>query len=116
MIMPAARILDFSEIPIIDAGPLVRGDRAAEPATIEQIARACEDVGFMYVRNHDVPRPVLERLVSEAQRFFALLAADKQCVAVEDSPQFRCYLPLEYTGNEGEKGKNLQEGFMVMHE
>jgi len=116
MIMPAARILDFSEIPVIDVGPLVRGDTAAEGATVEQIARACEDVGFMYVRNHDVPRPALDRLVAQAKLFFALPPQEKQRVAVEDSPQFRGYLPLEYTGNEGEKGKNLQEGFMAMHE
>jgi isopenicillin N synthase-like dioxygenase len=116
MIMPAARILDFSEIPVIDAGPLVRGDKSAVAAIIEQIARACEDIGFMYVRNHDVPRPVLDHLVAQAKLFFALPTQEKQRVAVENSPQFRGYLPLEYTGNEGEKGKNLQEGFMIMHE
>jgi len=116
MIMPAARILDFPEIPVVDAGPLVRDDKAAMAATVEQIARACEDVGFMYIRNHDVPRPALEHIVAEAKRFFSLPAQEKKSVAVENSPQFRGYLPLEYTGNEGEKGKNLQEGFMVMHE
>ena len=116
MIMPASRVLDFSEIPIIDVGPLVRGERHREASTVEAIARACQDVGFMYIRNHVVPVATLDRLVGEAKRFFALATVDKRSVAVEDSPQFRGYLPLEYTGNEGEKGKNLQEGFMVMHE
>jgi isopenicillin N synthase-like dioxygenase len=116
MIMPAARILDFSEIPVIDIGPLVRGDSQRESRTVEAIARACQDVGFMYVRNHDVPTSVLDRLVEQAKLFFALPTAEKMSVAVADSPQFRGYLPLEYTGNEGEKGKNLQEGFMIMHE
>ena len=116
MIMPAARILNFSEIPIVDIAPLVRGETSREAETVETIARACQDVGFMYVRNHDVPEAVLSRLVERAKSFFALTTAEKKSVAVEDSPQFRGYLPLEYTGNEGEKGKNLQEGFMVMHE
>jgi isopenicillin N synthase-like dioxygenase len=116
MIMPATRLLDFCDIPVVDAGPLVRDDEAAAATTIEHIARACEEVGFIYIRNHDVPRPLLEKLVAESKLFFALPTEDKQRVAVEDSPQFRGYLPLEYTGNEGEKGKNLQEGFMIMHE
>ncbi len=116
MIMPAARILDFSEIPVIDIGPLVRGERQREAQVVEAIARACQEVGFMYVRNHGVPAAVLSRLVEQAKAFFALPAAEKNTVAVENSPQFRGYLPLEYTGDEGEKGKNLQEGFMIMHE
>lgn len=116
MIMPAARILDFSEIPVVDIAPLVGGEKHRAAGTVEAIARACQDVGFMYVRNHNVPSAVLGRLVEQAKQFFALSAAEKKSVAVEDSPQFRGYLPLEYTGNEGEKGKNLQEGFMVMHE
>jgi isopenicillin N synthase-like dioxygenase len=116
MIMPAARILDFSEVPVIDIRSLVRGERQHEARTIDAIARACQDVGFMYVQNHDVPGPVLNRLVEQAKLFFALPTPEKDSVAVADSPQFRGYLPLEYTGNEGEKGKNLQEGFMIMHE
>src|SRR5262245_63536189 len=116
MIMPAARILDFSEIPMIDVGPLVRGEKEREALTVDMIARACQDVGFMYVRHHGVPPSALGRLVEQAKLFFALPTGEKNSVAVEDSPQFRGYLPLEYTGNEGEKGKNLQEGFMIMHE
>jgi isopenicillin N synthase-like dioxygenase len=115
MVMPAARILDFSEIPVVDVGPLVRGD-ADCTRTVAAIARACQDVGFMYVRNHGVPPSALDRIVEQAKLFFALPTAEKRSVAVEDSPQFRGYLPLEYSGNEGDKGKNLQEGFMIMHE
>jgi isopenicillin N synthase-like dioxygenase len=116
MIMPTARILDFSEITVVDIGPLVRSERKHEARTIDAIARACQDIGFMYVRNHGAPSASLDGLVEQAKLFFALPTAEKMRVAVESSPQFRGYLPLEYTGNEGEKGKNLQEGFMIMHE
>ena len=56
----------------------------------------------MYVRNHDVPSSALSRLVEQAKLFFAL-PTDEKSVAVENSPQFRGYLPLEYTGNEGDQ-------------
>src|SRR5262249_15296398 len=115
-IMPPARILDCSEIPAIDIAPLLGGERPHEAETVGRIARACEDVGFFYVRNHGVPGATRDRLVGQSKLFFALPSAEKKSVSVEDSPQFRGYLPLAYTGNEGEKGKNLQEGFMVMHD
>src|ERR1041385_6696707 len=99
MIMPAARILDFSEIPVIDIAPLIDGDTRRETETVAAIARACQDVGFFYVRNHGVPTATRDRLVAQAKLFFALPAAEKKSVSVEDSPQFRGYLPLEYTAN-----------------
>jgi len=43
---------------------------------------------------------VLAALVDQAHASSAA-TADKMSVAVENSPQFRGYLPLEYTGNEG---------------
>src|ERR1043166_6180493 len=100
MIMPAARILDFSEIPVIDIAPLLDGNTRRETETVAAIARACQDVGFFYVRNHGVPTATRDRLVTKANLFCALPGAEKNSVSVEDSPQSRGYLPLEYTGNE----------------
>jgi len=80
MIMPAARILDFSEIPVIDVAPLVGSDRRRERETVAAIASACQDVGFMYVRNHGAPAATLDRLVAQSKLFFALSSADKKSV------------------------------------
>src|SRR5260370_11854661 len=96
MIMPAARILDFSEIPVIDVGPLVRGERQREATTVEAIARARQDVGFIYVRNHHVPTPVLAALAAQAKLFFALPAAAKNNVAMQESPPVPAYPPRAY--------------------
>ncbi len=52
MALPQSRRLDFSEIPILDVGPLVAGDH--DPTLINALHRACADVGFLYVRNHGV--------------------------------------------------------------
>ena len=72
MIMPEARILDFSKVPVVDIEPLVRDNRHREDEAVGAIARACQDIGFMYVRNHGVPRAVLDSLVGQAKLFFAL--------------------------------------------
>lgn len=116
MVVPASRILDFSEAPIVDIAALIDGDPKGTQAVVREIAQACEHVGFMYVRNHRVDTTVLAALVDQAHAFFGLPTADKMSVAVENSPQFRGYLPLEYTGNEGPEGRNLQEGFIVMQD
>jgi isopenicillin N synthase-like dioxygenase len=116
MVVPAKRIMNFSEAPIVDIGPLVRGDKAEIPDVVQNIQRACEGIGFMYVKNHGVARATLDAMVSEAKAFFDLPVDQKLSVAVEQSRQFRGYLPLEYTGNEGPEGKNLQEAFIIMHE
>jgi isopenicillin N synthase-like dioxygenase len=115
MILPASRVLDFSEIPVVDVAPLM-APGADVSGVIDEIARACTDVGFMYIRNHGVQKGVLDKLIAQSGSFFSLPTAAKMDVSVESSPQFRGYLPLEYNGDEGEKGKNLQEGFMVMHD
>ena len=115
MILPASRVLDFSEIPLVDVAQLM-AHGADVSGVVNEIARACTNVGFMYIRNHGVPKDVLDRLIVQSGLFFSLPSEAKMGVSVESSPQFRGYLPLEYSGNEGDKGKNLQEGFMVMHD
>lgn len=113
MVIPASRKLDFREVPMVDIGALGGADDAA---VIREIARVCQDVGFMYVCNHGVPQSVLDDLVAQAKLFFDLPVREKMSAAVEKSPQFRGYLPLEYTGDEGPEGRNLQEGFMIMQD
>src|SRR5262245_17721062 len=82
VIMPSARILAFSESPVIDIAPLVGAARRREAATVAAIAGACQDVGFFYVRNHGVPAATLDRLVAQAKVFFALTSAEKKSVSV----------------------------------
>ncbi len=54
MTIPASRRLEFSEIPVIDLAPL--REHKNHRASIDQIYRACSDVGFLYVKNHYPPQ------------------------------------------------------------
>ena len=56
-----AKLLAFSEIPVIDIGALVGDDPAAKAATVAEIGRACETVGFFYIKNHGVPQSLIDR-------------------------------------------------------
>ena len=111
MALPQSRRLHFSEIPVIDIGPLVDGKNPG--ATIDALSRACSDIGFFYVRNHGVPRELIANLVTQAARFFGQTMDEKMRIVV--NPRMRGYLPLGYKSYEGEAtaGKSQQEGFWI---
>ena len=66
-----ARTMAFSSIPIIDISALSGADPAAITATADEIGRACEDVGFFYIRNHGVPQALIDRTYDLSRRFHA---------------------------------------------
>jgi isopenicillin N synthase-like dioxygenase len=114
MALPQSRRLEFSEIPVIDIGPLVEGRNPA--ATIDALSTACSDIGFLYVRNHGVARELIANLVEQAALFFSRTMEEKTRIVV--NPRMRGYLPLGYKSYEGEPtaGKSHQEGFWIGHE
>ena len=114
MTLPQSRRLDFSEIPILDVGPLVAGDD--DPTLINALHRACADVGFLYVRNHGVSMALVETLKESAATFFAAPMAEKMKIAID--PRIQGYLPLGYRSYEGEDraGTSHQEGFWIGHD
>lgn len=114
MAIPLSRRLDFSEIPVIDVGPLLAG--GAAKATVEALGRACRDVGFLYVANHGVPAALVADLARETALFFRLPLEERQAIAL--SPRMRGYIPLNYRSYEGEAraGASRQEAFWVGHD
>ncbi|HYC13225.1 MAG TPA: 2OG-Fe(II) oxygenase family protein [Stellaceae bacterium] len=114
MAIPQSRRLDFSDIPVIDLGPLVEGKNPR--AIIDTLGNACRDIGFIYVKNHGVPRELVAGLAEQAALFFRRPMAEKMRIVVD--PRMRGYLPLNYRSYEGEAraGTSHQEGFWVGHE
>ena len=64
----------------------------------------------MYVKNHGVPPELTARVAAASARFFALPPEEKFQVRIENSRQFRGFMPVRYKGC-GIEGKNIQEGF-----
>jgi isopenicillin N synthase-like dioxygenase len=65
-----------------------------------QLRTVAHDVGFFYLTGHGVSEVLTDRLLTEARRLFALPDADKDAVAMRNSPHFRGYTRLggELTG------------------
>ncbi len=119
MNLPESRRLDFSEIPILDIGSLVKG--ADEPSLIDELYRACADVGFFYVRNHGVPKELVESVMRAAEPFFAAPTNEKMEVVLDQRIRgFYAHNRVTSVGHliEGEdrSGLNCKEGFWVAHD
>lgn len=80
-------------LPVVD----LRDDPTALRRQLRTVAH---EVGFFYLTGHGVPEHLTDRLLTEARRLFALPDADKDAVAMRNSPHFRGYTRLggELTG------------------
>ena len=86
----------FKEIPIIDISPLL--DPFDNPKTVQttakQIGNACKNVGFFYVKKHQIPQDHLNDVVLIMQKFFNLTEKEKLKIHISKSEVFRGYTPL----------------------
>jgi isopenicillin N synthase-like dioxygenase len=76
-------------------------DLRDDPAALRrQLRTVAHEVGFFYLTGHGVSEHLTDRLLSEARRLFALPDADKDAIAMRNSPHFRGYTRLggELTG------------------
>ncbi len=108
--------LALNEIPLIDLAPLFGGDAAARAATARQIGAACRDIGFFYVTNHGVPAALVERAFAQSARFFALPAAQKAEIGIEQSACHRGYFMVGGENLDPAKQKkagDLKEGVKI---
>lgn len=97
MAIPESRRLAFKEIPIIDLSLLVSENRDNE--AVEEIGKACREVGFLYVKNHGIPEMLINDILAAGKEFFERPLAQKEQVLLDT--RIRGYLPLGYRSSEG---------------
>ena len=68
--LTAPRPATRKEVSVLDLAPLNEGKPLG--ALASELRRACESIGFFYVANHGVPKPVVDGVFSATQRYFAL--------------------------------------------
>src|SRR5271170_3069453 len=110
--LEAARV-SAASLPIIDIGDLASPHLAARRAVAAQLHAACCNNGFFYVRNHGVPEAMVDAVFREAERFFALPAAEKAVVDKAKSGANRGHEPLSGQTLEPGAPPDLKEGFYI---
>jgi len=71
-------------IPILDVSRYLAGDADALPALGLALRHAFEQVGFWYLRGHDVPQNLIDATFAEAERFHAQPLDDKLALRINE--------------------------------
>ncbi|NDL63866.1 isopenicillin N synthase family dioxygenase [Acerihabitans arboris] len=77
-------------LPLLDLSRLEHGP-AERAAFLTELRLAARDIGFFYLTGHGVDEQLLARVQQLSRGFFALPDAQKQAVAMINSPHFRGY-------------------------
>ena len=89
------KVGEFQSVPVIDVGPLFDGTDDAARAVAAEIRRASIEVGFFYVRGHNVSHDLMRAVLMAAKYFFALPEAHKREIQVNQA--HRGYVPFAQT-------------------
>lgn len=88
-----AKMLAFTEIPVIDISALASDDETEFAATAAKIGEAARTVGFFYITGHGVPAPLIERTYALSRAFHTAPLEQRMEVHVAHSPGTRGYIP-----------------------
>jgi isopenicillin N synthase-like dioxygenase len=106
-----------NRIPVVDFSPMW-SSRAEERARIApELRRACCEVGFFYLRNHGIPRPVIDRAHAAMQKFFAQPTIEKMKIHYLSTPNHRGYVAEGNIMADHElKGTDMSEAVELAHD
>ena len=93
--MASSSLSEFQSVPIIDVAPLFDGSDAQARAVAAEIRRASVEVGFFYVRGHNVPQELMQDMLGAAKAFFARPEEAKRQIQVNKA--HRGYVPFAQT-------------------
>jgi isopenicillin N synthase-like dioxygenase len=108
---------EFTEIPVLDLAPLIRGEDTSSLA--QDFARAYGETGFGYIINHGVDPALRQAVFDASRRFHALPEATKAAIALNHA--HRGYIAIntstDVNSDLAEVTKpNQSASFMMMRE
>lgn len=106
----------FTEIPVVDIEKLIDG---SDPHSVAcKIGDICENIGFLYVKNHGVPERLIEDIYRVSKEFFARPFEEKDKLnIVKSGPSLRGYIPMYAENVDPENTRDFKEGFdLARHE
>jgi isopenicillin N synthase-like dioxygenase len=102
--------IEAEAIPIIDIGGLGGGSTADFAGIAAQFLHAAKTVGFFYIRNHGIPRAVIDDAFAVSLEFFSRTLKEKESVHV--SERHRGFLCIGQAKMRGSATKDLKESFI----
>ena len=109
--LPTATKLDFSEVPIVNLGPALRGGKDERAAVAAEIAEVCGRVGFFYIKDHGIGDADVEAIFATAREFHNLPLEARMEVSITKNDHGQGYLHGRSKGVHDKIKPNLQESF-----
>ena len=101
------------QLPLLDLAPLRSGDQDARHALAREMQAACRAHGFFYIAGHAIPAELVNEVLDEIRKLFALPAADKLAIARRDPRIERGWEPLGSQVLEPGALPDLKEAFGI---
>ena len=83
---------DYRELPVIDLGPLIRGDVNAVQNIATPWRQACENLGFLCVVNHGIDKVLINNMELQSRCFHGNLSVDQK-MAVKVTRDQKGFIP-----------------------
>ena len=87
--------VETRDLPLLDLGPYFAGEPGAKEALAQELKFACEEIGFLAIKNHGIPQELLDRAIEENKRFCALPLERKLEIEIDQNQ--RGYIPPKAT-------------------
>lgn len=98
-------------IPVVDLSAFLGNDVELKAAFVEKLGRAYEEVGFVAVKNHEIPSELISRLYKCIQQFFFLPLKNKLKYKIPGLSGQRGYTSFGQEHAKGSSRPDLKEFF-----
>lgn len=98
-------------LPLIDYSHLTSDNKFIRDNEIVALDKACREVGFIYLVNHDIPTELIKSLKNTARSYFDLPLIEKKKIDIRNSPNHRGYGPIGEENLEEDAPKDWKETF-----
>lgn len=98
-------------IPVVDLEDFTSGDPAHKSMFVQQLGKAYEDVGFVAVKNHGIPKDLIDDLYQQVQEFFSLPLEQKRKYEIPELAGQRGYTSFGKEHAKGSDAPDLKEFF-----
>lgn len=109
----------LTQIPIIDFESFINGNQAMRREVANQVRQACQETGFLYIRNHGVSETLIKQAFNQSRQFFALPIGIKQQLAWTGEADYLSkigYIGIEQEGLDQTKPGDLKEALSLSKE
>ncbi|MEM9256321.1 MAG: 2OG-Fe(II) oxygenase family protein [Pseudomonadota bacterium] len=108
----------FTQLPVVDISALCLDDPVQSLEVARALDKAAREAGFLYLRGHGVPAPLIEQLKAVSRRYFSQDVAVKMRDYIGRSSNHTGYVPQGeerfYSGaGEAQLSNDLKEGYDI---